>query len=717
MGEAADQLGVQAQFLVDKFRAGLKEYERGLKDGAKAQEEFRRRVQKSSGQADKSIQSSVLSMRQNWLQASAAIAVVTAAVVKGYQKLEDAARARGMREAFQAMGNFYGVDTGTLIGQLKEISDQTLSTSQAVQVANQAMLAGGAAFASEIPRVFEIARAAATATGKDVMWVFETLTRGIAKGSPLLIDNAELYLSIGSALDDYAAKLGKSSDELTRQEKTQATLNAVLEQGAPLVDAIGDKALDATQPFDELKAALKDFWDALMATITAGPGFEEFLQSAVELVRTFTQVTIMSIAGLKGLWAVLTTDPLEWVKGEVHLLELFDETVSTSFLEGARAMGEFETEGDQVENTIEDIGTATEDTSDKLDEFNQKIEDLRVKYTEQLVDMQTQAAQWEIDTAIKRARRLEDIERDAARQRADIHEQYAAQIRNAETQYHQAVESAKYEHGRRMADIERQYQERVRQIQQQYQETTYEAIANRDATAALKAMRRRDSDLEDAQRQRDQQRADAAADYAKQMNDLRVALQQQREEARRARDQQLRDLEENVRRQREELDRSLQRQREDQQRHNQWKLQAMHQQYNAEYQAALSAYTGQENAYRQHLLNMRSIWAQFAGGIGTTHAGQLGRQYQGTQYLAEGGALIASQPTHLVVGEGRYPELVVAQPLTPVPAPAPSLSANVSGAMRHEVTGTVQAMMAGYEGRLSNAISSAVIDAVSEIIR
>jgi hypothetical protein len=718
--KASDTLGVEAWFLVDRFRHGLQEYERGLKEGEKATEEFKNKVGSSSKKADDSIQDSILSMKRNWMQGMVALGVFTAAVAKGYKEIEEAAKARGMREAFTSMGEFYGVDAGALVKQLKEVSDGTLSTAQAVEVANRAMMAGGQAFASEVPRLFEIARAAAVATGKDVMWVFETLTRGIAKGSPLLIDNAEIYMSIGSALDEYAASLGKTTEEMTRQEKTQATLNAVLTQGAPLVEAVGDKALAATQPFEELASSATDMKDALLAAATAGGSFEMALEILSRGLIALAKSGVIAISAIKGIIAVyetLTHYTDLVITGQIDLGRVFEHAMKQSFDEGAKALGIYADKSDEVVQATEDIGQAAEQTVSQMADLDRALEDLHVKYAERIIDMETQAAQREIDNAIKRARRLEDIARDSARQRERINEQYYQRLADIEAQNEQATESARYEHARRMADIERQYQERILQIERQYQETMYDAIASRDATSALRAMRTRQTELDDARRQRDQQKSDASTDYARQINDLRQSLAQQKEEARRAREEQLADLKENEQRQREELERSLRQQEEDQARHDQWKLEAMQREFEAEYWQAYSSYTNQENLYRQHLLNMQAIWAQFAGSLtltGTGHAGQHLRNKQGTQYLAEGGAMIASQPTHLVVGEGRYPELVVAQPLSPVAAP---MRANVSGSMRHDVSGAVSAQMAGFEGRLSAAVSQAVQRAFVEVLR
>lgn len=705
--QPAGKIGVSAQFLVDQFRHGLREYERGLKEGERATDDFKNRVEQSSAHADKSVQSGVRSMAANWAVAGIAVAAFSTAVTKAYQQAEQAAKARGMREALVSMGRFYKANVGTIIKELKRVSDGTLSTMQAVEVANRALMAGGAAFAAEVPRLFQVARAAAAATGKDVMWIFETLVRGIAKGSPLLIDNAEIYMTITSALDEYAAMLGKSSDELTRQEKTIATLNAVLEQGDQIIQAVGEDALKATQPFDRLEASAKNLKDGFLAVVFSGGALEKVLNYLADGLDALAHVSIMAVAGLKGIDAALRA----LITGK-NVLEAFDQTVRETFIEGARAMGHFADEGEEVGPLLDEQAIAAEQAASALDEYSQKLEDLQVKYTERLVDMATQAAQREIDAAINRARRLEDIARNAARQRERIVQQYRDKLADIEARGAEQEEQAAYDHGRQMEEIERRYQERLRDIERRYSESMYDAIARRDATAALKAMRTRAEQLEDARRDRDQERGDAERDYARQREVQRRSLAQQREEARLAYEEQQRDLEDNLRQQKEDLERSLQRQREDQARHDRWRLDEMRGQYAAEYAEAQANYAGTENAYRQHLLNMRAIWAEFRTGVGYYSAPPTG-QHGFIGGFAEGGAFVAQGPTTATFGEGRQPELVVAQPL-PIPAAA---SATVSGTMRHDVSGAVRAQMSGFEGRLSAAVSRAVHQAFLEVLR
>lgn len=149
----------------------------------------------------------------------------------------------------------YRVNGAELLAGLQAASRGTMDTVSMMQVANRALLAGGAELANELPRLFEIARGAALASGDDINYVYETLIKGIIRGSPLLIDNAGIYIKVGQAVDKYAASLGVSTDELDGHGKMMATLNAVLAEGGAFMERTGTDAETAADKVQSLTAS------------------------------------------------------------------------------------------------------------------------------------------------------------------------------------------------------------------------------------------------------------------------------------------------------------------------------------------------------------------------------------------------------------------------------------------------------------------------------
>ena len=351
---------------------------------------------------------------------------------------------------------------------------------------------------------------------------------------------------------------------------------------------------------------------------------------------------------------------------------------------------------EQLEELVDLEKRMAEDQAD----IAQRVLDMERDYNRQIVDMN-----------INRARQIEDIDRDLAKSREAAAVNLAQRLAAIEAQGAQQQQQAAYEHARRMAEIEEQYQERIRDIQKRYRETMWDAISNRDATAALKAMRTRREELDEAKRDRDQQNADAQADYAQQQTEQAANLEIQRQQAQQAYAEQMADLQTSRQEQIEELDRSLARQLEDLERHNQWTLQEMRQEFRDEYAEAIAAYASEEALYAQHLENMRRIWETYGGNWGIPQSGARG--FIGG--YAEGGSFVTGGPTTATFGEGGVPELVTAVPLRGLYRDSGG-GGGAGGTMRHEVSGAIEGVMGGFEGRLTGAITGAVLRAFGEVL-
>ena len=260
-----------------------------------------------------------------------------------------------------------------------------------------------------------------------------------------------------------------------------------------------------------------------------------------------------------------------------------------------------------------------------------------------------------------------------------------------------------------MADIEYNYQERIRQIKQNFAESIYDAIASRDATAALRALRKRNQDLRGARRDRNKQASDAQADYARQTAMLKQSLADQRAAAIAAYEEQLREVESSQQDQIAELERSLRRQEEDQIRHDNWRAEDMQRQYSLERQIALINYRNAENDLRAHLERKAAIAAAYGQGGGRETRGPT--RHRGR--YAEGGQFVTAGTETVTVGEAG-PELVT---VVPIAQPPVAMSHNIAGTMRHDVAGAVRGEMAGLDGKLSAAVNRAVLSAFREILR
>jgi hypothetical protein len=134
-------------------------------------------------------------------------------------------------KAFDGLAISAKTTSATLLSSLRAAADGTIRDTDLIKSANLGLLLTNGKIAKDLPQVIEIARASAKATGQDINFIYDSLVRGIARGSPRIIDNAGITLDAAAAFDTYAKSIGKSADQLTSQEQQQATLNAVLAKG------------------------------------------------------------------------------------------------------------------------------------------------------------------------------------------------------------------------------------------------------------------------------------------------------------------------------------------------------------------------------------------------------------------------------------------------------------------------------------------------------
>lgn len=178
-----------------------------------------------------------------------------------------AASAQQIEGAFRNLTASIGISANTLLGQMEAVAGGWATNAQLMQTANLALQGGTAELVQQLPRLFEVARAAAVASGQDVLYVYDTLVRGIIRGSPLLIDNANIFVKIGDAQQQYAASIGKTVEQLSAQEKQLSLLNAVMGDADRIIKATGVEADSAAAKMKNMATAtaeLKTAWGELL---------------------------------------------------------------------------------------------------------------------------------------------------------------------------------------------------------------------------------------------------------------------------------------------------------------------------------------------------------------------------------------------------------------------------------------------------------------------
>lgn len=211
-----------------------------------------------------------------------------------------AADAEAIARSFENLTRSAGVSAKALQAELERVAGGVATNAQLMQVANMALQGGTRELVQSLPQLFEVARAAAVASGQDVIYVYDTLVRGIIRGSPLLIDNANIFVKVGDAMERYAASVGKTVEELSAQERQVALLNAVLADSSRIIQATGVDANSAAAQLQSMTAAvqeLKQAWGETLIAMGAGEavgGLAQFARTLAENARAIGEFDRMA---------------------------------------------------------------------------------------------------------------------------------------------------------------------------------------------------------------------------------------------------------------------------------------------------------------------------------------------------------------------------------------------------------------------------------------
>lgn len=163
------------------------------------------------------------------LAAGAAAAAGVAALGAGIVKLAaDAEPIPGIRDAFNALTADMEGGSAAMLKALQESSSGFVSNTDLMTSFNKAAQLVSQDFAESLPGAMEAVGKVAASTGQDVGFLLDSLVTGVGRLSPMILDNLGIQVDLNQAYEDYAASIGKSADELSKQEQQTALMNQVM---------------------------------------------------------------------------------------------------------------------------------------------------------------------------------------------------------------------------------------------------------------------------------------------------------------------------------------------------------------------------------------------------------------------------------------------------------------------------------------------------------
>lgn len=293
------------------FKAQMNEVNRVIAESGKASKTAGQEADKSGG---------------GWQNLAAKIYVAKNALqfaARAFQEVGQfairGAQVEGVAEAFNNITRSSGVLAQTLLGELRTAARNTVADFELMRLTNVALAGSTGEFAKQfgenLPKLLEIARVQARATGGDVGFLFQSLVMGIKRTSPLLIDNTGLVLKVGQATEQYAESIGKTAEQLTTEERQIALLNATLEAGNIALQQAGEQQLSVaekaaqaaatvTNVIDTLSVSLQPIFSAILDGINGILRFiQGLVQAAAPYIRAFAEIIGEGLRIIGGLFS------------------------------------------------------------------------------------------------------------------------------------------------------------------------------------------------------------------------------------------------------------------------------------------------------------------------------------------------------------------------------------------------------------------------------
>lgn len=196
--------------------------------------------------------------------AYATLAANIFAVTAAFNALRNAAQVQQVQAGLEEMGARMGLTLSVAAKNVKEISNYTLSTEQAMRSTAQVMAAGLGT--DTLERLTQVAQDTSFALGRNMTDSMDRLTRGIVKLEPELLDELGLMTKLTEASNSYANAHGKSAIQLTNFEKRQAFSNAILAEGKAKFEGISEAA-ENTRNLDILAATFSNLTTQVLKLI------------------------------------------------------------------------------------------------------------------------------------------------------------------------------------------------------------------------------------------------------------------------------------------------------------------------------------------------------------------------------------------------------------------------------------------------------------------
>lgn len=226
----------------------------------------------------------------------------------------DAAPLQGVASTFAGMAEEAGSSGDVMLQALQDASAGMVTGADLMTTYNKAAQMVSGTFAAQLPDAMGYLSKVAAATGQDMGFMLDSLVTGVGRLSPMILDNLNIQVDMTAANEAYAAQLGISTKEMTKQEQQAALMAEVLKQLETNTAALPEVTGTASQQIAALKTSFQDAKDSIGLAFV--PALSELLGPLTELADTVGP-QVVEWAQIAGQWlGEKVPIAVEWLKAK-----------------------------------------------------------------------------------------------------------------------------------------------------------------------------------------------------------------------------------------------------------------------------------------------------------------------------------------------------------------------------------------------------------------
>lgn len=155
------------------------------------------------------------------------------------------------------MGNFHS-RAQLIVGDLQQISQQTLSIDRAAALASRGLAAG--LNPDQLRTFTEAADALGDVLGTDLPSAFEQIVQASSSGRTQILASIGVYVDLEEEVKRLAVSTGRTTEQITKQERAMLTANAITKQAGDAIGRLSDGALSDAKKLEQVEARWRNLW-------------------------------------------------------------------------------------------------------------------------------------------------------------------------------------------------------------------------------------------------------------------------------------------------------------------------------------------------------------------------------------------------------------------------------------------------------------------------